>query len=98
MGLFTKERRKKKRKFYSSKAWRKLSAHHRKHNPLCVRCLDRGIHRIAKVADHDNPIWEGRGGLTRNLNSLCLECHREKTQNEDIPKMIIAEKTAFKFF
>ena len=98
MALFTKERRKKKRKFYASTAWRKLSAYHRKHNPLCVRCLDRGVYRTAKVADHEDPLWEGRAGLTRRLNSLCLACHKEKTINEDIPKLQVAEKTAFKFF
>ena len=98
MELFTKSRRSKKRKFYSSKQWKKLSLWQRKHNPLCVRCLDRGVHRVAKVADHENPIWEGRKGLTKKLNSLCLECHREKTIVMDIPKLKVAEKTEFKFF
>lgn len=98
MDLFTKKRRQKTRKFYGSNKWRKLSLLHRKRNPLCVRCLDRGVHRVAKVADHDNPLWEGREGLTRKLNSLCLECHREKTLTEDIPKLQLAEKVKFKFF
>ena len=98
MALFTKDRRKRKIKFYNSPAWRKLSSYHRKQSPLCVRCLDRGIHTLAKVADHDNPIWEGREGLTRKLNSLCLDCHSEKTKVEDIPKLIVAEKTKFRFF
>ena len=98
MDLFTKNRRDKKRKFYSSIQWRKLSLFHRKHNPLCVRCLDRGVHRVAKVADHDNPIWEGKKGLTKKLNSLCLDCHREKTICEDIPKLKVAEKTKLRFF
>ena len=98
MKLFSKKRRKKKQKFYGSKHWRKRSLLYRKNHPLCVRCLELGRYRIAKVADHDNPEWKGKEGLTNKLNALCLSCHREKTFSEDIPKLRITEKTAFNFF
>ena len=98
MKLYSKDRRAKKNKLYGSRYWRKLSLFHRKHNPLCVRCLARGQHVLADVADHDNPVWSGRGILTSKLNALCRECHTDKTITEDIPKLQIAEKTDFKFF
>ena len=98
MKLFSKERRDKKKKLYSSKHWRKLSLLYRKQNPLCVRCLSRGKYKQADVADHDNPVWEGRGILTSKLNALCNQCHSEKTVYEDIPKMKMKELTDFKYF
>lgn len=98
MKLFSKERRKNKQKLYSSRYWRRLSLFHRKHNPLCVRCLASGKYVKAEVADHDNPVWEGRGILTSKLNALCRACHTEKTFVEDLPKIKMAKKTELKFF
>ena len=98
MNLFSKKRRQKRNKLYSSKYWRKLSLLYRKQNPLCVRCLARGQHKPAELADHDNPVWKGRGILTSKLNALCKQCHQDKTFCEDLPKIKMAEKTAFKFF
>ena len=98
MKLYSKDRWKKRHKLYSSTAWRKRSLQHRKNNPLCVRCLARGQHRLSVVADHDNPLWKGREILTSKLNALCRECHTDKTLTEDLPKMQMSERTAFKFF
>ena len=98
MKFYSKARRARRRKCYGSRYWRKLSLRHRKNNPFCVRCLARGQHKLADVADHDNPVWEGRGILTAKLNALCHECHKDKTIIEDFEKIKIAELTAFKFF
>jgi len=65
--------------------WRKLSERFRKHNPLCVKCYERGRVEPVKDVHHIKPIrthpelrleWD-------NLMSLCRECHDEIEREEN---------------
>jgi hypothetical protein len=73
---------------YQSFRWHKLSKDHRKRNPLCKRCLDKGLTEKAEVTDHTIPlvIWHGEMGRdpydSTNLQSLSKSCHSIKTKED----------------
>ena len=49
---------------------------------------------MATIADHIDPDFDDfRGFLTGKLQSLCRECHQQKTFFEDIPQMLKKQKT-----
>lgn len=52
-------------------------------HPLCARCTAKGFIREATVPDHIVALANGGTDTWDNLQSLCDECHREKT-NEDL--------------
>jgi len=63
-------------------AWLQLRDWYRERHPLCERCESRG--RLTPMRDVDHVIpFHGRDDLRRldpdNLQSLCGQCHREKT-------------------
>src|SRR5262245_34436353 len=66
---------------YTSARWRKERRFFLGANPLCVRCLEKGIVRASVVKDHIKPVngiddpsfWIGP------FQALCFEHHREKT-------------------
>ena len=67
--------------FYASPTWRKLSTNYRKHNPLCVHCLEIGITKPADLVDHIKEVrdlYAERLNID-NLQSLCHSCHNTKT-------------------
>lgn len=71
-------------RFYSTQDWARLRSRFIHRNPLCCKCLDRGIVRAADVVDH---IIEIKDDPTRrlddqNLQPLCHRCHNAKTQDE----------------
>lgn len=76
------------REFYQSARWHKLSLAHRKANPLCKRCLDKGITERGEVTDHIIPlvIWVTIMGRDphdhTNLQTLSKRCHSIKTKEE----------------
>lgn len=86
------------REAYNSTAWRKLRLAHIKTQPLCQRCLAKGI---VKPADHvhhkESPFRNGEVDWTllldpANLESICAECHgvehgREESPEETIEKL-----------
>lgn len=60
--------------------WRKLREHVlARDRGLCVACYRRGI--LAKATDVDHIVPKFRGGTDAmsNLQSLCRDCHKEKT-------------------
>lgn len=66
--------------------WRRLAEAFKRANPLCKRCLERGVTRSMDCVDHivphagyDDPLrldWN-------NLQSLRDPCHGHKTATED---------------
>lgn len=70
--------------FYQSTAWTKLARQYKVAHVLCERCLSRGIIRKADICDHIIPIktdWDKRLDWN-NLQSLCQNCHNEKSEIE----------------
>lgn len=50
--------------------------------PLCRRCLAEGRTSATEEVDHIIPKAEGGTDERENLQGLCEECHRRKTQEE----------------
>lgn len=78
-------RAKDRKKVYNSKKW-KLAREKAllRDSMLCVICKAEGKETLAKEVDH---IEELRDDMTKaydldNLQSLCIPCHRKKTQRE----------------
>lgn len=70
---------------YWAQRWRRISARHLRHHPLCVMCDAVGRVEIAVHTDHIQP-HKGSDELfydTNNLQSLCLSCHTRKTIEEN---------------
>lgn len=99
--LFSKKRRENRSKFYTLSCWKRIRKNQLQKEPLCSHCY-RVFRRIRKatVCDHEDPCWpETLEGFTRGpFNSLCRECHEEKSKTVDIPKMKRAELFSLKSF
>jgi 5-methylcytosine-specific restriction protein A len=50
--------------------------------PLCERCLEEGVTRVAVVVDHRVPRAQGGTDDEDNLQSLCRAHHNEKNKAE----------------
>ena len=95
--LFTRDRRLKRNRFYQTATWRKIRA--RKLKPLCSHCLKLGIYKKAVVLDHIDCQWESWPEFCAGpFQSLCQECHRTKTFQEDLPALLRKQKETLKFF
>jgi 5-methylcytosine-specific restriction protein A len=75
------------RAFYQSARWHRLSRQFRKANPLCKRCLDKGIVEKGEVVDHIIPLtqWIDMGNDPydyNNLQTLSKSCHSIKTKED----------------
>lgn len=63
--------------------WRRLRDECLKRaNWLCVACDAAGRTRPADEVDHIKPLEDGGNNHQSNLQALCRECHREKTNRE----------------
>ncbi len=51
-------------------------------HPLCVECERKGQTAEATQLDHIIPLFKGGTDDRENLQGLCAECHRIKTQRE----------------
>jgi 5-methylcytosine-specific restriction enzyme A len=72
------------RDWYQLLRWRRIAKNQLRREPICRRCLERGIVRPATVADHIEP----HGGdwnrfILGKLQSLCADCHDRSKQFED---------------
>jgi hypothetical protein len=69
---------------YKTRAWKKIRSAQLETEPLCRRCLERGVTTAATDADHVIP-WAGDLDrfYTGELQSLCRWCHAEKSSRED---------------
>ena len=67
--------------------WTRLSKKHKRANPICVRCKERGIISSVSITDHIIPVHirPDMRLAWNNLQSLCRSCHAIKT-NEDLKK------------
>jgi len=63
------------RTWYTLERWRRLRRHQLNKQPVCERCLERGLVRVATVADHIEDHRNWNEFLTGKLRSLCRECH-----------------------
>ena len=70
---------------YHTNTWRKLRVSILRSNPLCVRCKNAGVIKIASVIDHCIPSREYKGDFfdTDNLFPVCVKCHSDITKNFD---------------
>ena len=63
--------------------WDKLRAKILKRdNHLCQTCLLNGIYKEAKQVDHIVNKAQGGTNDPSNLQSICISCHKNKTQEE----------------
>ncbi|MCT4662150.1 MAG: HNH endonuclease [Tissierellales bacterium] len=76
--------------FYNNQAWQKIRNYYISYNPLCERCLKKGILKEAEVVDHIIPLTlddvnDNNQSLLYgddNLMSLCNKCHAIKTNRD----------------
>lgn len=76
-------------RLYDTAAWKKIQKAQLDREPVCQGCEE----APATVADHIVPI--ARGGAKReraNLQSLCCDCHQEKTNTEKAGRRWIPRK------
>lgn len=68
---------------YDKTAWRKLARAHKRANPLCVRCKEKGMITPVTDTDHIKAVRDGGDPLAwDNLQSLCKPCHLDKSNTE----------------
>jgi 5-methylcytosine-specific restriction protein A len=70
-----------KHNFYISPEWKAIRAYHLSNEPLCRKCLKKGIITPATIVDHIQEV-EFKPELRledSNLQSVCLSCHTSKT-------------------
>lgn len=70
---------------YKSRRWQKLRVSLLREHPLCVRCENAGVIRLASVIDHCLPAREYTGDFfdEDNLFPVCTQCHSDITKNWD---------------
>ena len=69
---------------YDTHRWRKLRKAILRDQPLCIRCTNMGIVRLATVVDHCVPAREYEHFFdSNNLFSLCTQCHSDVTKHFD---------------
>ena len=91
--LFTPDRRALRNRYYKHRVWRRIRKIQLSKQPLCALCEKRGIQSVANTADHIDPLWESWNEfISGPFQSLCQKCHKEKTECEDLPKLIRKEK------
>jgi 5-methylcytosine-specific restriction protein A len=60
----------------------RIREHHLRLSPLCVHCEAHGLVTVAMEVDHIVPLSQGGPDTADNRQSLCLSCHRAKTDAE----------------
>ncbi|WP_438863777.1 HNH endonuclease [Neptunicella sp.] len=67
----------------STRAWRRIREQIlARDNWMCVSCSARGIYQPANQVDHLVPKTAGGTDHPNNLQSLCDDCHEDKTISE----------------
>ncbi|MEZ8138473.1 HNH endonuclease [Vibrio splendidus] len=85
---------------YQSAKWRKLRARKAKESPLCENCLTYTIIKPVDVLDHIKPVLDHPelAYVYSNLQSLCHQCHNEKTAKETVERKKPKQLTASELF
>ena len=93
MNLFSKNRRVQRQRFYNHRIWKQIRKIQLSKRPLCESCQKNCKQSVATVCDHKNPLWNNWTEFIKGpFQSLCEDCHNEKTKTEDYSKLIKAEK------
>jgi 5-methylcytosine-specific restriction protein A len=64
----------------TSRPWSRLREQILRRDPLCVACSAQGRIREATEVDHIVPLAKGGTNSPDNLQALCTDCHKRKTQ------------------
>ncbi|HCG5939063.1 TPA: HNH endonuclease [Vibrio parahaemolyticus] len=85
---------------YQSAKWRKLRARKAKESPLCENCLTYTIIKPVDVVDHIKPLldYPDLAYVFSNLQSLCHQCHNDKTAKETAERKKPKQLTASELF
>lgn len=68
---------------YNNRKWRELSKRFRQAHPLCAECERQGRITQGRHCDHIKSIQDGGDPYDwNNLQTLCIDCHIDKTNNE----------------
>ncbi len=77
------KKRDKNKRFYNSKAWKRLREAKISQDPLCEECLRHGLTTPGDEVDHIKPINQGGPPLEwDNLQTLCRHHHAAKSARE----------------
>jgi len=63
--------------------WRKRREQQLRDHPLCARCVEMGIVKAARIADHVTPHRGDPALFEGPLQSLCKECHDSAKQSQE---------------
>ncbi len=67
-------------RLYHTGRWQKIRRAKMRDNPLCEDCERRGRVNVGVMVDHIHPVRDGGEMFDyENLQTLCDDCHREKT-------------------
>ncbi len=69
--------------FKYDRNWRKRRRAWLTEHPTCANCARQGFVKAATDVDHVVPLAAGGGDDESNYQSLCHECHSERTARED---------------
>ncbi len=85
---------------YQSAKWRNLRARKAKESPLCENCLTYTIIKPVEVVDHIKPLldYPVLAFVFSNLQSLCHQCHNDKTAKETAERKKPKQLTASELF
>lgn len=62
--------------------WQRRRDRQLRENPLCAKHYERGMYVQATQVDHIVALINGGADTDDNLQSLCHECHAEKTRRD----------------
>lgn len=60
----------------AGRRWQRIRKRILTAEPLCRRCAEQGVVRLADQIDHIRRLEDGGGDEDANLRPLCVECHR----------------------
>jgi len=68
---------------HTGRPWRRIRARVLKRDcGMCVPCRQAERFTLAVDVDHVRPVWEGGTDDDGNLQSICSDCHKEKSARE----------------
>jgi len=86
---------------YDTHRWKQLRLQVLRDKPLCKRCENMGVVKLAKVVDHCIPARSYDDFFdTSNLFSVCTQCHSDITKvydNRNADKVIEGDYAAVKY-
>ena len=86
---------------YNHKLWKKRSMNQRKRVPYCEVCYKKTPRKLTVTnlhADHVKPWQTMKDFFNGRLQTLCHNCHMEKTFLYDFPNKVKQKKTEMEFF